>query len=147
MNLFIAILTDFSHFIKIIMAMNLFGNFEERINKYKIILIATIIALASGIIYFDEKWRLVQFVYFITTYAVFRMWYAEKEIIAFIFYMDSIYDVYDRHYVLILVKLFLGLLPFGIKSFEELMASVLSLMFIYTVGYIYRKHYQYGLKK
>ena len=32
MNLFIAILTDFSHFIKIIMAMNLFGNFEERIN-------------------------------------------------------------------------------------------------------------------
>ena len=48
---------------------------------------------------------------------------------------------------LILVKLFWGLLPFGIKSFEELMASVLSLMFIYTVGYIYRKHYQYGLKK
>lgn len=53
MNLFIAILTDLCHFIKIIMAMNLFGNFEERINKYKIILIATIIALASGIIYFD----------------------------------------------------------------------------------------------
>lgn len=41
----------------------------------------------------------------------------------------------------------MGLLPFDIKSFEELMASVLSLMFIYTVGYIYRKHYQYGLKK
>lgn len=58
MNLFIAILTDFSHFIKIIMAMNLFGNFEERINKYKIILIATIIALASGIIYFDEKMKI-----------------------------------------------------------------------------------------
>ena len=58
MNLFIAILTDLCHFIKIIMAMNLFGNFEERINKYKIILIATIIALASGIIYFDEKMKI-----------------------------------------------------------------------------------------
>lgn len=68
MNLFIAILTDFSHFIKIIMAMNLFGNFEERINKYKIILIATIIALASGIIYFDEKMKIGSIVYFITTY-------------------------------------------------------------------------------
>ena len=100
MNLFIAILTDFSHFIKIIMAMNLFGNFEERINKYKIILIATIIALASGIIYFDEKMKIGSIVYFITTYAVFRMWYdRKKKIIAFIFYMDSIYDVYDRHYV------------------------------------------------
>mgnify|MGYP000575524671 CR=1 FL=1 len=96
MNLFIAILTDFSHFIKIIMAMNLFGNFEERINKYKIILIATIIALASGIIYFDEKMKIGSIVYFITTYAVFRMWYAEKRKLLLLF---SIYDVYDRHYV------------------------------------------------
>lgn len=65
--------------------MNLFGNFEERINKYKIILIATIIALASGIIYFDEKMKIGSIVYFITTYAVFRMWYAEKENYCFYF--------------------------------------------------------------
>ena len=80
MNLFIAILTDFSHFIKI-----MFGNFEERINKYKIILIATIIALASGIIYFDEKMKIGSIVYFITTYAVFRMWYAEKRKLLLLF--------------------------------------------------------------
>ena len=148
MNLFIAILTDFSHFIKIIMAMNLFGNFEERINKYKIILIATIIALASGIIYFDEKMKIGSIVYFITTYAVFRMWYAEKRklLLLFSIWIPFMMSMIDTMF-LILVKLFLGLLPFGIKSFEELMASVLSLMFIYTVGYIYRKHYQYGLKK
>lgn len=148
MNLFIAILTDFSHFIKIIMAMNLFGNFEERINKYKIILIATIIALASGIIYFDEKMKIGSIVYFVTTYAVFRIWYAEKRklLLLFSIWIPFMMSMIDTMF-LILVKLFLGLLPFGIKSFEELMASVLSLMFIYTVGYIYRKHYQYGLKK
>jgi len=148
MNLFIAILTDFSHFIKIIMAMNLFGNFEERINKYKIILIAAIIALASGIIYFDEKMKIGSIVYFITTYSVFRMWYAEKRklLLLFSIWIPFMMSMIDTMF-LILVKLFLGLLPFGIKSFEELMASVLSLMFIYTVGYIYRKHYQYGLKK
>ena len=148
MNLFIAILTDFSHFIKIIMAMNLFGNFEERINKYKIILIATIIALASGIIYFDEKMKIGSIVYFITTYAVFRMWYAEKRklLLLFSIWIPFMMSMIDTMF-LILVKFFLGLLPFDIKSFEELMASVLSLMFIYTVGYIYRKHYQYGLKK
>ena len=148
MNLFIAILTDFSHFIKIIMAMNLFGNFEERINKYKIILIATIIALASGIIYFDEKMKIGSIVYFITTYAVFRMWYAEKRklLLLFSIWIPFMMSMIDTMFF-ILVKFFLGLLPFDIKSFEELMASVLSLMFIYTVGYIYRKHYQYGLKK
>lgn len=85
MNLFIAILTDFSHFIKIIMAMNLFGNFEERINKYKIILIATIIALASGIIYFDEKMKIGSIVYFITTYAVFKCGMQKKENYCFYF--------------------------------------------------------------
>ena len=148
MNLFIAILTDFSHFIKIIMAMNLFGNFEERINKYKIILIATIIALASGIIYFDEKMKIGSIVYFVTTYAVFIIWYAEKRklLLLFSIWIPFMMSMIDTMF-LILVKLFWGLLPFGIKSFEELMASVLSLMFIYTVGYIYRKHYQYGLKK
>ena len=148
MNLFIAILTDFSHFIKIIMAMNLFGNFEERINKYKIILIATIIALASGIIYFDEKMKIGSIVYFVTTYAVFRIWYAEKRklLLLFSIWIPFMMSMIDTMF-LILVKLFWGLLPFDIKSFEELMASVLSLMFIYTVGYIYKKHYQYGLKK
>ena len=128
--------------------MNLFGNFEERINKYKIILIATIIALASGIIYFDEKMKIGSIVYFVTTYAVFRIWYAEKRklLLLFSIWIPFMMSMIDTMF-LILVKLFWGLLPFGIKSFEELMASVLSLMFIYTVGYIYRKHYQYGLKK
>ena len=65
--------------------MNLFGNFEERINKYKIILIAAIIALASGIIYFDEKMKIGSIVYFITTYSVFRMWYAENYCFYFLY--------------------------------------------------------------
>ena len=107
MNLFIAILTDFSHFIKIIMAMNLFGNFEERINKYKIILIATIIALASGIIYFDEKMKIGSIVYFVTTYAVFRIWYAEKRklLLLFSIWIPFMMSMIDTMF-LILVKLF-----------------------------------------
>lgn len=148
MSLLIAILTDLCHFIKIIMAMNLFGNFEKRDAKDKSILAAVIIVLASGIIYFDEKMKVGLIIYFATTYVVFRIWYVEKRKLLLLFsvWIPFIMSMIDTMF-LILVKLFLGLLPFGIKSFEELMASVLSLMFIYTVGYIYRKHYQYGLKK
>ncbi len=148
MSLLIAILTDLCHFIKIVMAMNLFGNFEKRDAKCKSILAAVIIVLASGIIYFDEKMKVGAIVYFVTTYVVFRIWYAEKRklLLLFSIWIPFMMSMIDTMF-LILVKLFLGLLPFDIKSFEELMASVLSLMFIYTVGYIYRKHYQYGLKK
>lgn len=148
MSLFIAILTDLCHFLKIIMAMNLFGNFEKRDNKYKGILIAVIIVLASGIIFFDKKMEVGPIIYFVTTYAVFRIWYVEKRKLLFLFsiWIPFMMSMIDTMF-LILVKFLFGLLPISFKSFEELMASVLSLIFIYMVGYIYRKHYQYGLKK
>lgn len=121
MNLFIAILTDFSHFIKIIMAMNLFGNFEERINKYKIILIAAIIALASGIIYFDEKMKIGSIVYFITTYSVFRMWYAEKRklLLLFSIWIPFMMSMIDTMF-LILVKLFWDFYRLALRVLKNL---------------------------
>ena len=121
MNLFIAILTDFSHFIKIIMAMNLFGNFEERINKYKIILIATIIALASGIIYFDEKMKIGSIVYFITTYAVFRMWYAEKRklLLLFSIWIPFMMSMIDTMFF-ILVKFFWDFYRLTLRALKNL---------------------------
>ena len=121
MNLFIAILTDFSHFIKIIMAMNLFGNFEERINKYKIILIATIIALASGIIYFDEKMKIGSIVYFVITYAVFRIWYAEKRklLLLFSIWIPFMMSMIDTMF-LILVKLFWDFYRLTLRALKNL---------------------------
>ncbi len=148
MNIFIAVLTDLCHFLKIIMAMNLFGNFNKSNSKYNKILIIGIIAMSSNIIVFDTNMVIDLIVYFVTTYVVFRICYVENKRVLLLFsiWIPFMMSMIDTMF-LILVKILFRLLSVSLKSVEEFMASILSLIFIYVLGYIYRKHYKYGLKK
>lgn len=148
MRLFVAILTDLCHFLKIIMAMNLFGNFDKSNNKNKKILTVIVVVLASSIIFFDTKMKVGSIVYFITTYTVFRIWYVEKKrlLLLFSIWIPFMMSMIDTMF-LIMVKFSYGLLSVKFDNVEELTASILSLVFMYLLGYIYREHYQYGLKK
>nr|WP_302627286.1 hypothetical protein [uncultured Eubacterium sp.] len=148
MNIFIAVLTDLCHFLKIIMAMNLFGNFNKSNSKYNKILIIGIIAMSSNIIFFDTNMVIDLIVYFVTTYVVFRICYVENKRVLLLFsiWIPFMMSMIDTMF-LILVKILFRLLSVSLKSVEEFMASILSLIFIYVLGYIYRKHYKYGLKK
>lgn len=148
MRLFIAVLTDLCHFLKIIMAMNLFGNFNKSNNKYKKILAVVIIAMSSNIIFFGTNMIIDSIVYFVTTYVVFRIWYMENKKILLLFsiWIPFMMSMIDTMF-LILVKFLFEILSINLESIEELTASVLSLIFMYVLGYIYRKYYQYGLKK
>lgn len=148
MNIFIAVLTDLCHFLKIIMAMNLFGNFNKSNSKYNKILIIGIIAMSSNIIFFDTNMVIDLIVYFVTTYVVFRICYVENKRVLLLFsiWIPFMMSMMDTMF-LILVKILFGLLSVGLKNVEEFMASILSLIFMYVLGNIYRKHYKYGLKK
>ncbi|WP_455950777.1 GHKL domain-containing protein [Eubacterium sp.] len=148
MNIFIAVLTDLCHFLKIIMAMNLFGNFNKSNSKYNKILIIGIIAMSSNIIFFDTNMVIDLIVYFVTTYVVFRICYVENKRVLLLFsiWIPFMMSMIDTMF-LILVKILFRLLSVSLKSVEEFMASILSLIFMYVLGNIYRKHYKYGLKK
>ena len=148
MNIFIAVLTDLCHFLKIIMAMNLFGNFNKSNSKYNKILIIGIIAMSSNIIFFDTNMVIDLIVYFVTTYLVFRICYVENKRVLLLFsiWIPFMMSMIDTMF-LILVKILFRLLSVSLKSVEEFMASILSLIFMYVLGNIYRKHYKYGLKK
>lgn len=148
MNLFITVLTDLCHFLKIIMAMNLFGNFNKSNNKYNKILIIGIIVMSSNIIFFDTSMVIDLIVYFVTTYLVFRICYVENKSVLLLFsiWIPFMMSMMDTMF-LILVKILFGLLSVGLKNVEEFVASILSLIFMYVLGNIYRKHYKYGLKK
>lgn len=148
MNIFIAVLTDLCHFLKIIMAMNLFGNFNKSNSKYNKILIIGIIAMSSNIIFFDTNMVIDLIVYFVTTYVVFRICYVENKRVLLLFsiWIPFMMSMMDTMF-LILVKILLGLLSVSLKNVEEFVASILSLIFMYVLGNIYRRHYKYGLKK
>lgn len=144
MELFLCVLTDIIHFIKILLTVDLFFSFQKRGLKYiKVIRGIAVLAVAcvSAIIYIYDNHILETFLYLIVILIIIYILYQEK-IINIIFITISILFALSMIDVLTysLFNVVTKLSSLRGEVVVNLASSVLSILVVYFVGKIYQKY-------
>ena len=147
MGAIIYILTDALHLLKIVLLCDLIFMFHRK-NKKSIIIFSTVVMLMLSLMlymYNDEK---VAFILSVISLCLFICAIHDEKKYELFFYglwIVFLISLLDLLFTELINALF-SLLNQNNKQIEELIASAVSLIFIFAIGKIYRKKYNVGIK-
>ena len=150
MSIYIYVITDIIHIIKIILICELFLNFKRREIKYKELIYLSImlvlVGISSGIyLWDDDLFELV--LYIVSISAMMCLIYKEKVIkqILCTIWIVSIISMLDAM-SLIMIDLLGNMVSYINNDISRLVAGAFSFVFVYAIGRIFKRKYIDGVK-
>lgn len=149
MSLFIYVLADIMHLVKVLVLCDMFFLFCRREMKHKSILLVAASAVMSGVsafIYLYDNDDLEMFIYTIALVILVYMLYKEKLQVIFIavLWMILVLSMIDTM-VRVLLDISMELLGVYGDHIVTLCGSIISLVMVYVVGKVYRKNATVGM--
>lgn len=147
MGAIIYILTDALHLLKIVLLCDLIFMFHRK-NKKSIVIFFTAVMLILSLVLYMYDDDIVTFISSTISLCLFICVIHDEKKYELIFYglwIVFLISLLDLLFTELINALF-SLLKQNNKQIEELMASTISLLFVFTIGRIYRKRYNVGIK-
>lgn len=141
MSLFICVLADVLHFIKIVVTCNMFFSFRERkISPNRLIIIISCVAGMSSLIYLYDNDIIETFIYAIALIGLLFMLYKEKIHTIFIVAIWTILVLFMIDTMtFILYDIFTELLNINGESMSHLIVAIITLSMTYLLGRRYKR--------
>lgn len=150
MSLFVWILADIIHFIKIIVVSEVFFAFRRRKPEHdtiKLLIASLVVSAGSALIYLYDNHFIESFLY-VVVMVIFVCWiYKERflNIIIVVAWMVLALSMIDTM-ITVLYNISIALLNIDGAFVSNLMVSFISLLFVYLMGSIYKKNTVSGMK-
>lgn len=147
MNYFFYLITDLFHFVKIILICRLFFELKRHYKKIEGLLAILLAFLASTCIYLWHNDTLGMSIYFLAVCSVMQILYKEKihTTIIWAVWIILVTSMIDIMFT-VFVQVWCDIVNVSNDRIEQLVASILSMLFLVGIGELYARKYKMGVK-